>query len=48
VSLDLSGLDDMLAVLSSNDENVALVNQLRAQLGNAPEDWLPTYYQRRT
>jgi type IV secretion system protein VirB4 len=48
VSLDLSGLDDMLAVLSSNDENVALVNQLRAQLGNEPEAWLPTYYQRRT
>ena len=45
--LDLSGLDNLLAVLSGREETVALLNQIRSEVGNDPTDWLPIFYERR-
>ncbi len=46
--LDLSGLDNLLAVLSGREETVALLDQIRSEVGNDPTDWLPVFYERRT
>ncbi len=47
VRLDLSGLDDILAVLSGRTETVALLDEIRADVGDRPDDWLPLFHQRR-
>jgi type IV secretion system protein VirB4 len=39
-------MDDYLAVLSSTTDNVDLLDQIRAEVGDAPAIWLPTFYQR--
>ncbi len=39
--LDLSGLDDFITVLSGTTDNVALLDDIRARLGNDPGQWLP-------
>lgn len=48
VELDLSGLDDELAVLSGRTETVELLDQIRAVNGDDPADWTkPFHLQRR-
>ncbi|MGU7811644.1 VirB4 family type IV secretion/conjugal transfer ATPase [Burkholderia sp. AW49-1] len=42
--LDLAGLGDVLDVLSGTTDNVELLDTIRAQLGNAPQDWLPVFH----
>jgi type IV secretion system protein VirB4 len=39
--LDLSGLEDFITVLSATTDNIALLDELRAQLGDDPKAWLP-------
>ena len=39
--LDLSGMDDLLTVLSATTDNVALLDQIRARHGDDPFQWLP-------
>jgi type IV secretion system protein VirB4 len=39
--LDLSGLDDFVTVLSATTDNVALLDSIRARVGDEPEAWLP-------
>ena len=39
--LDLSGLEDFVTVLSATTDNVALLDELRARVGDDPADWLP-------
>jgi type IV secretion system protein VirB4 len=39
--LDLKGLDDFLPVLSGSTDNVALLDDIRAQVGDDPASWLP-------
>jgi len=39
--LDLRGLERFLHVLSGSTDNVALLDQIRAQVGDDPADWLP-------
>lgn len=41
--LDLSGLDDFVAVLSGRAKTVRLMERLRAELGPEPEAWLPAF-----
>lgn len=41
--LDLSGLNDVLDVLSGTTDNVALLEEIRAQIGDAPDVWLPCF-----
>lgn len=42
--LDLSGMDDVIAVLSGRAETLQVMEHARAQKGDRPEDWLP-YFQ---
>lgn len=41
--LNLSGLDDLRAVLSGTNKTVPLMERLVRELGPAPEDWLPAF-----
>jgi type IV secretion system protein VirB4 len=41
--LDLSGLEELVAVLSGRASTVALMERLRAAHGPAPEAWLPAF-----
>jgi type IV secretion system protein VirB4 len=43
---DLTGADDMLTVLSSSLDNVELLDDIRAQVGDDPDVWLPVLYRR--
>jgi type IV secretion system protein VirB4 len=43
---DLGGMDDFLAVLSSTTDNVELLDEVRAQVGDDPKTWLPSFYKR--
>ncbi|MDR8926861.1 Type IV secretion system protein virB4 [Burkholderia multivorans] len=45
--LDLKGFDDELAVLSSREANIEVVQQLIAQYGEDPLKWLPHFSQYR-
>lgn len=42
--LDLSGLGDVLDVLSGTSDNVALLNTIRAKVGDDPDVWLPRFH----
>lgn len=39
--LDLTGLEDFVTVLSATTDNVALLDSIRAQVGDDPQSWLP-------
>lgn len=47
VELDLSGLDDALAVLSGRAETTAQVDEIIAEAGSDPAVWLPLFHSRR-
>jgi type IV secretion system protein VirB4 len=47
VELDLHGLDDELAVLSGRASTVAILDEIRAELGDDPAIWLPEFHRRR-
>jgi type IV secretion system protein VirB4 len=47
VELDLSGLDDALAVLSGRAETTAVVDEIIAEVGSDPAVWLPLFHKRR-
>lgn len=47
VQVDLSGMNDMLAVLSGSVDNLPLVRGLINVHGNHPEKWLPEFFKRR-
>lgn len=44
--IDLSGMDDVIRVLSGRAETVVIVDELMASVGPDPKDWLPLYLQR--
>lgn len=45
--LDLSGMDDFIAVLSGRTETVELMNKLIEEYGSSPENWIPAFQERR-
>ncbi|RYX88827.1 MAG: conjugal transfer protein TrbE [Comamonadaceae bacterium] len=45
--LDLSGMDDMLAVLSASLDNVEVMHAAIDEVGPDPAHWLPVFLQRR-
>ena len=47
VELDLTGLDDELAVLSGRAETTPIAVQAAAEFGPDPAAWLPVFHQRR-
>ncbi len=44
--IDLSGMEDVVNVLSGRAETVAVLDEIRARVGNDPEAWLPIYCER--
>jgi type IV secretion system protein VirB4 len=44
--IDLSGMDDLIRVLSARAETVILLDKIIAEVGDDPDDWLPIYYER--
>ena len=44
--LDLTGLEDFVTVLSATTDNVALLDDIRAGVGDEPEAWLPLLHAR--
>jgi type IV secretion system protein VirB4 len=47
VQVDLSGMNDVLAVLSGSSDNLPLVRGLIKIHGDNPEAWLPEFFKRR-
>jgi type IV secretion system protein VirB4 len=47
VELDLTGLDDELAVLSGRAETTAVADAVIAEVGADPRHWLPLFHERR-
>lgn len=47
VRMDLSGMDDMLAVLSGDKTNVEIMHEVMREVGEDPADWLPIFLKRR-
>ncbi len=45
VTLDLRGLDEELAVLSTREANIPIMYDCIKRAGNHPDDWLPLFYQ---
>lgn len=44
--IDLTGMEDVIHVLSARAETVAILDEIRAQYGDDPDVWLPIFYQR--
>ena len=44
--IDLSGMDDIINVLSGRAETVGLLDEIRSQVGDDPEQWLPIFTRR--
>ncbi|GGI82601.1 VirB4 family type IV secretion/conjugal transfer ATPase [Legionella impletisoli] len=44
--LDLNGLQEFIRVLSGNTQSVKLLNEIMAKAGNAPDVWLPEFFER--
>lgn len=44
--IDLSGMDDVISVLSGRAETVALLSQIRAEVGDDVSAWLPLFTKR--
>ncbi|ESQ92557.1 VirB4 family type IV secretion/conjugal transfer ATPase [Asticcacaulis benevestitus] len=46
VKFDLGGMNDLLNVLSGTTENVELLDQIRGEVGDDPDIWLPVFRER--
>lgn len=46
VTFDLSGMTDILNIISGTTENVALLDTIRAEVGDDPAVWRPLFHQR--
>lgn len=44
--IDLSGMDNVINVLSGRAESVILLDKIRAEVGDNPENWLPVFWER--
>lgn len=45
--LDLGGMGDELAILSGSSDNNELLDEIIAEVGDDPSQWLPVFHQRR-
>lgn len=43
VTLDLSSLNEMLDVLSTSLDNIEILDEIRAEVGDNPQVWMPIY-----
>jgi type IV secretion system protein VirB4 len=44
--IDLSGMDDVISILSGRAETVGLLDEIRSQVGDDPEVWIPIFTKR--
>jgi type IV secretion system protein VirB4 len=44
--IDLSGMDEIVRVLSARADTVILMDEIMEEVGDDPDDWLPIYYER--
>lgn len=44
--IDLSGMDEVIRVLSGRAETVVLLDEIRAEVGDDPQAWLPIFNER--
>ena len=44
-TFDLGGMGEFLDVLSGTTDNVELLDTIRAQVGDDPDDWLPVFHE---
>ena len=44
--IDLTGMENMIHVLSGRAETVRLLDKIREEVGDNPDDWLPVFYDR--
>ncbi|MCD6035502.1 MAG: virB4 [Rickettsiales bacterium] len=44
--IDLSGMNDVINVLSGRADTVLLLDKIREEVGDAPENWLPIFLER--
>ncbi|MBU6141311.1 MAG: VirB4 family type IV secretion/conjugal transfer ATPase, partial [Proteobacteria bacterium] len=44
--VDLSGMDEVIRVLSARAETTAILDEIISEVGEDPDDWLPIYYER--
>ena len=44
--IDLSGMDDVINVLSARAETVSILDNVRSEVGDAPEAWMPPFQER--
>jgi type IV secretion system protein VirB4 len=44
--IDLSGMDELIRVLSGRVDTILLLDQIIEEVGDDPDDWLPIYYER--
>jgi type IV secretion system protein VirB4 len=45
-TLDLGGMDDLLDILSTSEDNVRLLDEIRSEVGNDPAVWRPMLHER--
>ncbi len=46
VQFDLGGMPDLLPILSGSTDNIALLDAIRAEVGDEPTAWLPIFHER--
>jgi len=44
--IDLSSMDEVISVLSGRVETVMAMDEIRKEVGNDPNDWLPIFYKK--
>jgi type IV secretion system protein VirB4 len=44
--IDLGGMEEVIRVLSGRAETVIMMDEVMAQVGNDPDDWLPPYLEK--
>ena len=44
--IDLSGMDEVINILSARAETVSILDQVRSEVGDAPEAWMPIFQER--
>ena len=44
--IDLSGMDDVINILSGRADTVRVLDKVRAEVGDNPDDWIPAFTER--
>jgi type IV secretion system protein VirB4 len=47
IELDLTGMDDEIAILSGRESTVNLLDKIRDDVGDSPSDWMPIFHEKR-